>query len=196
MFNHQNQKSVMERKVTFAELVGVVKGIKCCEFSTIETLTEKPYKKGCPISSVKKHSVGGYQLNYDYSSAVNNRLRKEGKTADFESEPLAWGTWVVFRKFITHKGKLYLRYYEVKGKYPKTELLINGRPATDAEKEILKTYAYAEKKASPSQGGLSESEKVHPYVVALENLKSIVIEGCKYLIEGGDYASAIEEALR
>lgn len=186
----------MEKRVTFSELVAIVKAIKCCEFSTIETETDKPYKKGCPIVNVKKHSVGGYQLNYDYSSAVNNRLRKEGKTADFESEPLSWGTWVVFRKFITHKGKLYLRYYEVKGKYPKTELLINGRAATDAEKEILKTYAYAEKKASPSQGGLSESEKVHPYAVALENLKSIVIEGCKYLIEGGDYASALEEALR
>jgi hypothetical protein len=155
---------------TLSYLQQAVTDLKGCKIAHIETLTDVDIPKKWGINGVvTKRAEGQVQLNYSYGNAVNNRREKEGMDRSFEPEPLRWGEWLVPNKIITHKGKLYLRYYLIPGQYLDDEYFVDGRPATDDELKIINEW-----KASKKQSSRQEQEnKVKLANVTFENIVSL-----------------------
>ena len=154
-----------------SSLMTMVMNIIGCVFAHITTETTVKIPKKYGISGVVTKVVSKIvQLNFSYENAVNNRLAREGKDKDFEAQKLPWGEWFVANKIIAHKGKFYLRYYDINnGNVLNKAYFVNGRPATEDELAIIKEYEKATHKPSNTQG-LSEENEVRPLVVAEENI--------------------------
>ena len=163
----------MEKINNFAvsSLMTMVMNLVGCVFAHITTETTVKIPKKYGISGVVTKVVSKIvQLNFSYENAVNNRLAREGKDKDFEAQKLPWGEWFVANKIIAHKGKFYLRYYDINnGNVLNKAYFVNGRPATEDELAIIKEYEKATHKPSNTQG-LSEENEVRPLVVAEENI--------------------------
>lgn len=151
------------------DLIEQVKNIKSCVFAGITyRSTEKLPKAFGVVTKVVDKQV---QLNYDYENAVNNRLKKAGKDANFKAESLPWGSWYVPNKVIVHGDEYYLRMYSYKGAPCTTEYYVDGRPATAAEVANINAYKDAHKKSSNRQAevGLTEHQ-VEPMNVKFTNI--------------------------
>lgn len=157
-----------------SSLMTMVMNLIGCVFAHITTETTVKIPKKYGISGVVTKVVSKIvQLNYSYENAVNNRLEREGKDRDFEAQKLPWGEWFVANKIIAHKGKFYLRYYDINnGNVLNKAYFVDGRPATDEQLAIIKEYEKATHKPSNTQG-LSEENEVKPLVVAEENIISL-----------------------
>lgn len=154
-----------------SSLMTMVMNIIGCVFAHITTETNVKIPKKYGINGVVTKVVSKIvQLNFSYENAVNNRLEREGKERDFEAQKLPWGEWFVANKIIAHKGKFYLRYYDINnGNVLNKAYFVNGMPATDEQLAIIKEYEKATHKPSNTQG-LSEEHEVKPLVVAEENI--------------------------
>ncbi len=141
-------------------LFEIINGICGCKFAHIEYKAEEKLPKKLGMGVVTKRVVGEVQLNYDYQTAVNNRLQKQGGERTFNALSLPWGQWEVANKVITHKGERYLRFYTFKGGQMSTTYYVDGRPATDAEVATIKAYKATKSTASARQGaeGLVENQ--------------------------------------
>jgi hypothetical protein len=163
----------MEKINNFAvsSLMTMVMNLIGCVFAHITTETTVKIPKKYGISGVVTKVVSKIvQLNFSYENAVNNRLAREGKDKDFEAQKLPWGEWFVANKIIAHKGKFYLRYYDINnGNVLNKAYFVNGKPATEDELAIIKEYEKSTNKPSNTQG-LSEEHEVRPLVVAEENI--------------------------
>ena len=154
-----------------SSLMTMVMNLIGCVFAHITTETTVKIPKKYGISGVVTKVVSKIvQLNFSYENAVNNRLAREGKDKDFEAQKLPWGEWFVANKIIAHKGKFYLRYYDINnGNVLNKAYFVDGMPATDEQLAIIKEYEKATHKPSNTQD-LSEENEVKPLVVAEENI--------------------------
>lgn len=87
----------------------------------------------------KRTSVKWALFNATYIGygADGNELPKSERG----KEPLPWGKWRIFRKTIEHNGKVYMRVYTIPNRtISKTEYLLDGRPATEAEKKGILSF--------------------------------------------------------
>lgn len=169
-----------------ATLASLLASINGASFCTVTTLTEpKMLKRGNPFfGRVLKFAVRNCQFGYDYENAVNNRLEKEGKERSFSANSLPWGAWVEPNKVIFHKGNLYGRFYVAKGAVVKSQYLLDGRLATDAEvAEILKWIPEREESARQSEVGLTENQ-VKPWTVQLNHILALKVNGEEHRREG------------
>ena len=158
----------MERvKMTKEQFVEFVKNVKGCKFVNVTAITDADmYTKGNPYRGrVKKFTITPMQFNYDYETAVNNRLKKQGKEPNFKADKLPWGKWLkdYENKIIIHNDELYLRTYSVKDKHPKTFYLLDGVRVTKEQMEEIEPWL---KESSNSQKqeecGLEKEYQVKP----------------------------------
>lgn len=105
--------------------------------------------KGSQVMVFQNKNVSGYE------NMVNRRLAQEGKDADFEVGPRAWGTRVPNTPIVEHKGKRYLEViflkageveYQIDGKVVDAALVgevpsSNGEQGGLGNKVIIRTFA-------------------------------------------------------
>lgn len=98
---------IISELAMFALVSELAKG---ATFISIKTVTVPDMRKtGNPfVGNVKKHSVVNGILGFDYEDGVNRIAAKEGKEQR-ESKPRAWGVISPCKRFVFHKGKVYLR---------------------------------------------------------------------------------------
>lgn len=145
-----------------AQFIVLVSNVKSATFAEITYESEDKIPQKIGLGKVTKVCRGSVQLNYTYENAVNNRIEKEGKEANFEAESLPWGKWFIPNLLIEHKGDFYLRYYAHKKSGFETKYFVDGRAATAAEIEVIKAYKAAKSSASKRQSdaGLDDNQVI------------------------------------
>lgn len=167
---------------TFLEIMNGVEG---CTIANVTYVTDggipqKVLGKGYKVTRITKLGV---QLNFSYENAVNNRLVKAGEEANFKTEDLKWGAWLdgYTNKVITYKGKLYLRFYQMKNNKGQHLWLVNGQSA-NAE-QFAKIMAYLSTKDLSSkrqtEAGLVENQ-VMARTLAIDNIISLRVNDCEW----------------
>lgn len=164
-----------------AQILVLVSNVKAATFAEITYESEEKIPQKFGIGKVSKICRGSVQLNYTYENAVNNRIEKEGKEANFKAESLPWGTWFIPNLLIEHKGEFYLRYYTHKKSGFETKYFVDGRAATAAEIEVIKAYKAAKSSASKRQSdaGLDENQVI-PRCVKVGNILTLTTCGQSY----------------
>ena len=164
-------------------MVNALSMVKGHQFVGVEMTTDvKMNKTGNPYyGRLSKRVKATMSFNYDYETAVNNRLIREGKEGNFDASKLPWGTWSVRNKFITHKGELYVRLYEIPTNVPQVVYLLDGVEISEIEMVKVRPYLPT-KKASAKQesAGLVEEKQVMPKAVNINNINSLSICGVVY----------------
>ena len=172
------------KTITTSSILPTLLSINNGSFVGVHSLTEpKMRKTGNPLvgHKVQKLTVQTLQFGYSYQNAVNNRIDGD-KT--FTAEPLKWGEWLVPNKVITHKGKLYARFYKVdNGTAPSVMYLIDGVVATEEQEQVIKTYLVAPApSARQAEVGLTEHQ-VKPRDFAFDSIIGLAVNGEMYNIE-------------
>ena len=148
----------------------------------VMTTSVKMNKTGNPYyGRLTKRTHASMSFNYDYENAVNNRLEKKGLERNFDGSKLPWGEWLEYNRFISHKGEVYVRLYEIPTNTPKVEYLLDGVAVSAEELENIKPYLPTRKaSAKQEDAGLEDREQVYPKAVNLLNIESITISGVTY----------------
>jgi hypothetical protein len=175
-------------KMTRSQFVEFVRNLKGCQFINVMALTDADmYLRNNPYRGrVKKFSITPMQFGYDYETAVNNRLAREGREANFTADKLPWGSWVegMRNKVIEHKDMLYLRTYCVRNAKPKSFFILDGHLASVEEykefKQWLKPDTASDKQ---SAHGLEEEFQVKPRDYKFSNLVALSINHTRIVIE-------------
>ena len=175
-------------KMTRSQFVEFVKTVKGCKFINVMALTDADmYLRNNPFRGrVQKFTITPMQFGYDYETAVNNRLRKEGKEANFTADKLPWGSWVegMRNKVIAHKDMLYLRTYCVRNERPRTYYLLDGHLASVEEyKEFAPFLKPSSTSDKQSAHGLEEEFQVKPRDYKFSSLVAITINHTRIVIE-------------
>lgn len=172
--------SVFNLSEEIKNLVVGIANISGCKIATITTRTTIKVPKKYGLSGeVTKITHKQVQVAYSYQNAVNNRLEKEGKNADFVSEPLPWGEWLIPNKLITHKGNIYLRLYDFKGAQNDKVYLVGGNGATEEEVNVIKVYE--DSKSSSNRQGLTAENEVRPTSVNIDNVLTFKCGDVNYI---------------
>ena len=179
----------MERvKMTSEQFKQYLNNVKGCKFINVTALTDADmYLRNNPFRGrVKKLSITPMQFGYDYETAVNNRLAREGKEANFTADNLPWGQWVegMRNKVIAHKDMLYLRTYCVRNARPRTFYLLDGHLASVEEyKEFAPFLKPSSTSDKQSAHGLEEEFQVKPRDYKFSSLVAITINHTRIVIE-------------
>lgn len=166
-------------------ILAVLNTIKNGTFVGVHSLTEpKMRKTNNPFNGhlVQKMTIQTLQFGYSYENAVNNRIDGSGET--FVAEPLKWGEWLIPNKVITHKGKLYARFYKVDNNTePNVVYLIDGVIATEEQEETIKSFLVSSSpSARQSEVGLT-THQVKPRDFAFDSIIGLAVNGEMYNIE-------------
>jgi hypothetical protein len=175
-------------KISRSQFVEFVRNLKGCQFVNIMALTDADmYLRNNPYRGrVQKFTITPMQFGYDYETAVNNRLAREGKEANFTADKLPWGSWGegMKNKIIVHNDNYYLRTYCIPDKKIQRIFLIDGRLATANEIEELENWLKpAEKSEKQKNAGLSAEKEVKPRTYQFGNLLSVKINHTRIVIE-------------
>jgi hypothetical protein len=144
-------------------------------------LRNNPYR-----GRVKKLTITPMQFGYDYETAVNNRLRKQGVEANFSADNLPWGKWIegMRNKVISHNDMLYLRTYCIRNAKPRTYFFLDGRLASAEDYAKFRQWlkqASASKKQEES--GLEEEYHVKPRDYKFSSIIAITINHTRIYLE-------------
>lgn len=174
--------------MTSAQFVEFVKALKGCQFINVMALTDADmYLKGNPYRGrVKKFTITPMQIGFDYETAVNNRLAREGKEANFTADKLPWGHWAegLRNKIIEHKDMLYLRTYCVRKAKPRTYYLLDGHLASAEEyKEFSQFFKPKSESDKQSAHGLEEEFQVKPRDYKFSSIVAITINHTRIVLE-------------
>lgn len=175
-------------KMTRSQFVEFVRSLKGCQFVNIMALTDADmYLRNNPFRGrVQKFTITPMQFGYDYETAVNNRLARDGKEANFTADKLPWGQWLdgMRNKVISHKDMLYLRTYCVRNARPRTFYLLDGYLASVEEYNefapYLKQSSLSDKQ---SAHGLEDEFQVKPRDYKFSSLVAITINHTRIVIE-------------
>lgn len=146
-------------------------------------------KTGNPYSGkglVKECSINGC-VGFDYAAAVNRLAAKEGKP-ERASKPRAWGILRADRKFVDHKGEVYL---QIMARSATTPVYRIGRDVIDAEN--VKPFLY-EKGKSSTQSDLDG--EVICRDIKLENILAIRLNGIHYIVADLEPVTTMAEVLK
>jgi hypothetical protein len=160
-------------------LLSIIQQVKNNPFVNVTTITKvKMNTTNNPFyNRVTKEFIGVVQIGYSYENSVNNRLEKIGLEKDFVAESLPWGHWVegLENKVIEHKGKHYLRMYEVANQKPKVRILLDGKEVTDSKilEQILGFVPQKQSSQKQAEHGLEAEKQTKPRNVAFENIVAI-----------------------
>lgn len=134
-----------------SQLLNIIAAIPAGQIvSLVSCKAPKMNKRGNPFlgDDVIEIAEMRVMVNFDYKNAVNNRLRKAGKPADFEPQSRAWGSHIDVEdhpqaKIVEHKGSLYMDA-QVMTK-PEKRYFVNGK---ETAKDELKAW-FPQRKSSP-----------------------------------------------
>ena len=166
--------------MTMINALSMVKGHQFV--GVVMTTAVKMNKTGNPYyGRLTKRVKASMSFNYNYEKAVNNRLEREGKEPNFDGGKLPWGTWSVYNKFISHKGELYVRLYEIPTNVPQVVYLLDGVEVSEVEMAQIRPYLPTRKaSAKQEDAGLVEEKQVMPKAVNVANIDSLSICGVIY----------------
>lgn len=179
------------KNILSSSLLDVLSTINNGSFVSVHSLTEPKMKKtGNPLNGhkVQKMTIQTLQWGYCYQNAVNNRI-SEG---EFVAEPLAWGEWLIPNKVISHKGKLYARFYKVDNESakPNTLWLVDGAIATEEEESIIKAFLVESSySARQAEVGLTEHQ-VKPRNFGFDSIIGLAVNGEMYNVVSESVAVA------
>ena len=170
----------MKKVITTTELVEMLKDYKGATFVNVVTATEpKMRKTNNPyFGSVRKLTTQTVMLGADYEKAVNKRLEKEGKDADFTKEATYCTPIGSSNAIKQHpNGQIYLYCSFLTNNKPKSRYVFEGR---EIEKSLLEPFLSA-KSVSVKQG-LTEENEVIVRNFKIENVVEITLSGTTYTI--------------
>lgn len=165
------------KTITKSQLVSMLSDVKGTSFVQLLYVGEQKMRKtNNPFDTIIKRVSQNLSFNYSYEKAVNNRLDKKGLDNDFKSSPLAWGTWLIPNKTITHNDTIYIRFYMHGNTKTNTTYFHNGNELTGKQLENAKTFFQGHSESSKqSEAGLDESEQVKPLAIKVDNIRKITI---------------------
>ena len=181
----RNQHNNDMQTISNNNILAVLNTIANGTFVGVHSLTEpKMRKTNNPFNGhkVQKMTIQTLQWGYNYANAVNNRIGDE-KHETFVADPLKWGEWLIPNKVITHKGKLYARFYKVDNGTPaNVTYLIDGVIATEEQEQVIKSFLVApSSSARQAEVGLVEHQ-VKPRDFAFDNIIGLAVNGEMYNI--------------
>ncbi len=125
--------------ITRSDLLAGLRALRGAKFVTARCLTVPDMYVNNPLDkkvrnpwfgTITKESSFNGQINWLYENAVNAQRLKEGKEADFESQPRPWGNRVLMEGKLTplieHKDSLYVEFRILQ--VYQTEYFYNGNP--------------------------------------------------------------------
>ena len=136
--------------------------------------TNNPY-----FGRVQKVSrLANVAIGYNYENVVNNRLEREGKEADFESQKPNGKSWVkgyenLFLVSDKDSEQFYLRTTMRKNTKPTSFYLVDNRIATAQEEAEIKTFIQSSSK--PTNQGLDDGDEVIVRDFKTENVIAITL---------------------
>lgn len=130
------------------------------------------------FDKVFKTTKGNFFIGGTYEDMVNERMKKEGLQPTFESKESTIGEHVTkCVQFNENHNKFYLQYFTFDNSYHSTEYEFEGR---NIDRELFKSF-----EVKKSETSRQPQEKKHkPKSLMVENIKSISLNGMKYIIEG------------
>jgi len=169
----ENQKEIIG--VSKDQMIEVLRGVTSAVPATVTTLTiEKMNKKNNPyLDRVIKKTISNVFINYDYQKAVNNRLVKEGKEADFVAKPRVWGTRVQGTPLVEHNNAFYVSLGYLTKNSPKVEYRMDGEII---DKSVFQEFLPAASKSNTQ--GLDNDVVVRD--VQVENVYELKVAGKIY----------------
>jgi hypothetical protein len=171
------------QQVSLQDLRIMLSGIKGAKPATITAVTEVKMNKGRGENKnpyhgrVTKRQVSNVFINFSYKNAVNKRLTKEGKEADFVPQERAWGVKVTDTPLVLHKEQYYLEAGFITKNTPNVEYLLDNEPT---DKAVFENFMQA--KSSSSRQGLSEDNEVVLRTFKLDTIESIKVNGVTYIV--------------
>lgn len=166
-------------------LLNILENCKGCKFVGITYVSDARLKKtGNPFAkdSVTKITRINCQFNYDYETAVKNRIAKnDGEKDNFVGEKLPYGVWVTPNKIIKHNENIFVRFYRIKNAKSQVRYFINGDEASAEQTEIIKQFlpTISESKKQ-NEAGLTAPDQVQPFNINIENILTITIDNVIY----------------
>lgn len=192
--------------LTHTQFANKLARLKGSSFVYLETdgLFKDMNKKGNPyFNEVRKHTKQTILSGFNYGNAVNNRLAKLGKEANFEPKERVWGR-KVGTALIEHKGSFYIEGQGInciESRYVEAE-----DNTTPISKEELKPFFNARKKKEEeesnkllSEADMDDTEAVLDWACqnvmyrnySFDNIKRVHMEGKVYTLVA-DSQAAIE----
>jgi len=163
-------------------------------FASILTVTDPKMNKGGRkdketgqypnplVDRVLKRTKTVVMLNNNYASAVSNRTEKvNGERESFVADGMSGREWVegyenLISKATNGSDTLYLRtYYNMGNNNPvEVEYLVDNRPATEEELEIIRQYLPKKSESKKqSEVGLAEADQIVPRDYKLKSVRKI-----------------------
>lgn len=142
-------------------------------------------QKNSYYGKVRKLQESNVFVNVDYTKAVNKRLTKEGKEADFVAQERTWGERVgnspiISRRLKSGIVKYYLEASFVTNNKPKVEYtLVEDGVETPIDKSILEGYLPAQ--STSNSQGLDNELAIRTF--GLENIKEIRMNKKIYVVQ-------------
>lgn len=152
------------------KLEQITETIKTKEVVDIETATEpKMNKTNNPYyGRVKKHTAYlSVDFGKNYTDEVNRRRAEEGKSTDFQTQKSLYER--VNEYFVKRGEQVYLQFMFNENTKTKSIYTIDGKPATDAEVEQIKSFMPS--KGKHTNQGLER--QVDLRIVKIENIVSL-----------------------
>lgn len=170
--------------VDYMGLVRALMQVKNACPATFLAITEvKMNKTNNPYyGRVHKKQKSNVFINFDYGAAVNRKLLKEGKDADFVAKQRKWGERLPGTPLVFHNNEYYLEARFLNNE-PKVEYLVKDE-ATGAtvvtEKAVLETYLPVKNEDSIKEHqGLDEAIVIRDFKV--RNVREITMNGIHYV---------------
>ena len=152
---------------------------------SVETLSEhKMNKRGNALyGRVTKAAKSSYQFGYDYESAINRRLTAQGLEPSFKTASRPWGQWLIPNKIAEHKGELYLRLYTIDSAKPEATYLVDGRPATKEEIDIIDFFTPSPAPSNKQAAAGLSAHQVQPREVKFSSIQAFTCGGQRHIVQ-------------
>lgn len=153
-------------------LLSKIKGEKTLVIGTHTTVklvgVERPYEE------VRKVAVLKVKVNYDYAHEINVRRLAEGKKANYQVKPAAWGEHLGDGPLLTHKEQVYLDCM-VKERA--------GHAYFKGKKRLNKTLVESFIRDNPNHQGLEDQVLIRRY--KLDSITTVILDNIEYTVADG-----------
>ena len=187
----KNEKiSKRKQVITRAELRSKLLNLKGVTFSHVVAFTDEYGSRVVDkVRQLQKLTFRNVTIGSDYTNRVNNRLEKQGETADFVSEAMSGKNFVEGSKCLAYATKNTSKEYlvcdqELKAKV-RTTYFHKGRKISKEkaiEGNMFAPSFFAEKKTA-GRGAVDADKNFFRLTIGLENIIAITLNKVHYIIE-------------
>lgn len=174
--------STEEKEVVLVDKMGLVRELMqvkgAIPATIIATTKENMNKTNNPYHDrVTKRQQSNVIINFSYEKAVNKRLEKEGKEADFVPHQRKWGERLPNTPIVFHNNTYYLEAGFLTKNTPKVEYFLDGEPS---DKAVFETYLKSKESSSASTQGLENENEVVLRDFKIDSVEEIRMNGKIY----------------